>query len=500
MTAPRPKIEPERSPGVCRRSAGETRASDHRPQLTPPSTRPPEMNLTPQDVEGLVGDLVEYHARFCPSFRRREQRHWALRYMEGQMLELKRKCIEPMALYLDGGNVQAMQQFISEGTWDDRAVLETHQELVDESLGEEAGVLIVDSSEFPKQGHHSVGVARQYCGVKGKVDNCQSGMFLGYSSSKGFTLLDRRLFLPEKWFGEEYRERREKCRVPEDLVFKTKPELAWEMIEEVDRRGIVRFCWVAGDSLFGRTPWLLDQIDGTGRYYMMEVPLDTHLWLHRPETYVPERSGRGRRPSKVRLAPGEPSSDRADELARGLDGGAWDRCTVQEGCKGPVVAEFAIIRVVASRRGLPGPDVWLIMRRRVGKDPEEAPLRAFLSNAPVGTPLSTFLWVWSHRWTIETTFEDCKGELGMDEYEVRGWRAWHHHMTMTLLSHHFLVRMWLKLGDKAPALTVPQTVELLSVVLPRKEFDAEEALGLIRYRQEHNYAAYRSHRKRRRGK
>jgi SRSO17 transposase len=164
------------------------------------------MNLTPQDVEGLAGDLEEYHARFCPSFRRREQRHWALRYMEGQMLELKRKCIEPMALYLDGGNVQAMQQFISEGAWDDRAVLETHQELVDESLGEEAGVLIVDSSEFPKQGHHSVGVARQYCGLKGKVDNCQSGMFLGYSSSKGFTLLDCRLFLPEKWFGEEYRE------------------------------------------------------------------------------------------------------------------------------------------------------------------------------------------------------------------------------------------------------------------------------------------------------
>jgi hypothetical protein len=187
-------------------------------------------------------------------------------------------------------------------------------------------------------------------------------------------------------------------------------------------------------------------------------------------------------------------------LARELDEGAWKRSTVQEGCKGPIVAEFASVRVVASRERLPGPDVWLILRRRVGDDPDETPLRTFLSNAPTETPLSTFVRVWSLRWTIEMAFEECKGELGMDQYEVRSWRAWHHHMTMTLLSHHFLVGLRLKLGNRAPALTVPQTLELLSVVLPRREFNAKEALELIRYRQEHNYAAYRSHRKRRRGK
>ena len=451
-------------------------------------------------MEELAGELEVYHARFCPMFRRREQRHWGLRYMEGQMLELKRKSIEPMALYLDGGNVQAMQQFISDGAWDDHEILEKHRELVDENLGEEAGVLIVDSTEFPKQGGHSVGVSRQHCGVSGGVANCQSGMFLGYASSKGYTLLDRRLFLPEKWFGEEYRERREACRVPENLVFKTKPELAWEMIEERHQKETIRFLWVVGDELFGRSTWLLDQIDGVGRYYMMEVPIDTRLWLHRPETHVPERSGRGPRPVKARLAPGEPPFQRADELARGLDEGTWKLAKVQEGCKGPVEAEFAIVRAVASRKRLPGPDVWLILRRRIGGDPEEAPLRAFLSNAPAGMSLSTFIWVWSLRWTIEMAFEECKGELGMDEYEVRGWRGWHHHMTMTLLSHHFLVGLRLKLGARAPALTVPQTLELLSVVLPRREFDAEEVLGLIQYRQDHNYAAYRSHRKRRRRK
>lgn len=467
--------------------------------LAPPSTRPPEMSLLPQDVAELTGELKGYHAHFIPLFQRKEQCHWALKYMEGQMLELKSRSIEPMALKLEGGNVQAMQQFISDGPWDDKKVLEKHQQLVDETLGEEEGVVTVDSSEFPKQGSHSVGVARQYCGRTGKVDNCQSGVFLGYASSKGYTLVDQRLFMPEKWFGEEYQKRREACGTPEDLVFRTKPQLGWEMIRLLDQKKTLRFRWVVGDELFGRSSWLLDQIAGTGRYYMMEVPIDTRVWTERPETYIPEWSGRGRRPSKERrLTPRAPASQRVDEVAKGLGVEEWERHMIQEGCKGPVVAEFASVRVVASRDGLPGPDVWLILCRPVGGDMEEAPLRTFLSNAPVETPLSTFVWVWSLRWTIEMAFEECKGELGMDEYQVRGWRGWHHHMTMTLLSHHFLVRMRLRLGKKAPALTVPQVRELLSVVLPRRQFDEAEILELVQYHQQRNYAAYRSHRKRRR--
>lgn len=465
-------------------------------RLTPPSTRPPEMNLASWDVEGLTGELEEYHAHFSPLFQRKEQRHWALKYMEGQMLELKRRSIEPMALHLKGGNVQAMQQFITDGSWDDEKVLEKHQQLVDETLGEEEGVVTVDSTEFPKQGSHSAGVARQHCGVTGNVDNCQSGVFLGYASSKGYTLLNRRLFLPGKWFDEEYRERREACRIPEEVVFKTKPQLGWEMIKELDQKKTIRFHWAVGDELFGRCTWLLDLIDGIGKCYMMEVPIDTRVWMERPETYTPEWSGRGRGASKERLVPGAPAFQRADEVAKGLGEEAWERHVMQEGCKGHVVAEFASLRVVASRDRLPGPDVWLILRRQVEGD-MEAPLRAFLSNAPIETPLSTFVWVWSLRWTIDMAFEECKGELGMDEYEVRGWRGWHHHMTMALLSHHFLVRLRLRLGEKAPALTVPQIRELLSVVLPRRRFDAREVLELVQDCQKRNYAAYRSHRKRR---
>lgn len=466
--------------------------------LAPPSTRAPEISLVPEDVGRLTDELRRYHAHFTPLFQRKEQRRWALKYMEGQMMiELKSRSIEPMALHLEGGNVQAMQQFISDGSWDDKKVLERHRQLVDETLGEDGGVVTLDSSEFPKQGRHSVGVARQYCGRTGKVDNCQSGVFLGYASGKGYTLVDRRLFLPEKWFDEKYLGRREACKVPEDLVFKTKPQLGAEMIRLLDQEKILRFRWIVGDELFGRSSWLLDQIDEIGRCYMMEVPIDTHVWMERPETCVPRWSGRGRRPGKKRcLAPGAPASCRVDAVAGGLNAEKWKRHTIEEGCKGPVVSEFASVRVVASRDRLPGPDVWLILCRKVGGGVEGAPLRAFLSNAPVETSLDVFVRVWRLRWTVERAFEECKGELGMDEYQVRGWRGWHHHMTMTFLSHHFLVKMRLRLGEKAPALTVPQVREMLNVVLPRREFDEAGVLELVKYRQQRNYAAYRSHCKR----
>ena len=147
------------------------------PLVPPPSARPPEVNITPSDVEALAEDLVAYHAEFAPLFRRSEQRHWALAYLHGQLLHLDRKSIEPMALALPGGDVQAMQQFISQGAWDDKAILEHHQHLVAQTLGDPAsGVLILDGCEFPKQGQHSVGVARQWCGALGKVANCQASV------------------------------------------------------------------------------------------------------------------------------------------------------------------------------------------------------------------------------------------------------------------------------------------------------------------------------------
>jgi hypothetical protein len=177
--------------------------------VPPPSARPALDALTPEEVLALHDELVAYHGAFAPLFRRSEPRHWALNYLEGQLLPLERKSIEPMADALGGGDVQAMQQFIGLGAWDDDAVLAKHQQLVAEALGDpEAGVLIVDGCDFPKQGAHSVGVARQYCGALGEVANCQASVVACYASGRGHTPVDRRLYVHEDWFGDDYADRR----------------------------------------------------------------------------------------------------------------------------------------------------------------------------------------------------------------------------------------------------------------------------------------------------
>ena len=153
---------------------------------------PPPLDLSPEEIVALADELVEYHAAFADLYSRKEQAHWGYKYLQGLMLPIERKSIEPMALALEGGDVQAMQQFIGQGQWQDEALLLQHWRLVDATLGEADGVYIVDGSDLPKQGEHSVSVARQWCGHVGKVDNCQAGVFAAYASRKGYTLLDRR--------------------------------------------------------------------------------------------------------------------------------------------------------------------------------------------------------------------------------------------------------------------------------------------------------------------
>ena len=279
------------------------------------------------------------------------------------MLPIERKSIEPLALALEGGNVQAMQQFIGQGQWQDDPLLHQHWHLVDETLGEADGVCIVDGSDFPKQGEHSVGVARQWCGRLGKVDNCQAGVFTAYASRKGYTLLDRRLYLPEEWFDAAHRERWRKGGIPDETLFKTKQALALEMVQALVTEGRLRFRWVTCDEAFGRDGVFLDGVAALGRWYFAEVPHDTQVWLARPATAVPAWAGRGRRPRKARLVPGEAAPQQVDQLAAAVPPEAWQAFLIKEGSKGPMVAEFVCQRGVAVRAGLPGPDVWLVWRR-----------------------------------------------------------------------------------------------------------------------------------------
>jgi len=412
----------------------------------PPSGQPPLINLAPRDVEALADELLAYHAHFAPLFQRAEQRQWAQCYTHAQLLDLDRKSIEPMALAVADGNVQALQQFISLGAWDDAAVLKTHQQLVADSLGDrETGVLIIDGCDFPKQGSHSVGVARQWCGALGKLANCQASVLACYASQHGYTLVDRRLYMPEKWFTPAYQERRKRCGVPADLPFHTQPELAWELIETLHERQVLPFQWVIGDEHFGNNPTLLDRIAAAKLYYLMEVPHDTLVWRERPATVVPPPSGKKGRPAqRARLVPDAPAPLRVDVLASDPSL-RWQEYQIQEGAKGPLIAAFAFVRVVLVRDGLPGAESWLVLRRSLG---EQGQLKTYLSNAPATTPHATLVRKSGMRWPVEAAILECKSEVGMDQYEVRGWRGWHHHMTMTLLAHHFLVWQRWRMGKK----------------------------------------------------
>ena len=399
---------------------------------------PPPLDLTPEEIEGLADELIAYHAEFADLYYRVEQAHWGHMYLQGLMAPIESKAIQPMAMALEGGDIQAMQQFIGQGQWQDEKLLKKHWQLVNETLGEEDGVWIVDGSGFPKKGDHSVGVARQWCGQLGKVENCQVGVFAAYASRKGYTLLDRRLYLPEGWFDEDHQERWEECSIPDGTPFKTKPSLALEMLEAVVNAGTLDFRWVACDEAYGKDTPFLDGVAELGFWYFAEVPHSTRAWETLPKTAVPEWVGRGRRPTKERLVAGEPTPKRVDEIAAGVPGEEWQACLIKEGSKGPLVAEFAFRRVVEVRDELPGREVWLVLRRSLGQEPE---LKTYLSIAPADTPHAELVRIAGMRWPVETALENGKDGLGMGDYMVRSWIGWHHHMTESILAHHFLVRV-----------------------------------------------------------
>ena len=452
--------------------------------LTGAGPAPAVVTLTPADLADVGEELATYHARFAPLFARREQRAWAAVYLRGLLMaDVPRKNVEAMALRLLGAgaqaarHVRALQQFIGEGAWEDTVILAEHHRFVAETLGEPDGVLILDGSDVPKRGVHSAGVAAQWCGATGKTDNCQAGVFLGYASRKGYTLLDRRLFLPEAWFDADHAARWQACRIPAEVRFQTKAELGAELVEQVQARGELPASWLVCDEWFGRNQVLLDRMDAAGLWYLAEVPRNTQVWplreptdgrrvRPRPRAWLPPRaaSGRGRKGRKgtqERRHPDSPPAVAVETLAGQLARRRWQRYRLLEGHKGPIVADFVAVRAVASRRGsregLPGPEVWVLIRRPLPVPGQTKPpeLKYYLSNAPADTPLAELLRICGLRWPIECCFEEGKGELGMDHYELRFWRGWYHHMTLVILAHHFLVRLHQRLLARATVTPAP---------------------------------------------
>jgi len=404
----------------------------------------PRMDLSVQDIEPLVEELRAYHAIYSPLLQRREQREAAHTYLQGLLAPLPRKSIEPMVLAVEGvapTAVRAMQSFLSEGTWKDARLLHQHGHEVETALGADDGVRMVDGSDFPKPGVHAVGVKRQYCGELGKRANCPAGVFVGYVSSQGYTLLDRRLSIPVEWLTDNvYAERRRPCGMPAAITCKTKPELAQAMRAASVQTQALRCRWVVADEAWGGHPSLLDGVAGLGLWSCAEVPHTTRVWDERPATHVPPWRGRGRRPQRERLVEGAPAARTGLEVAAGLPSEAWTRQTIKAGRQGPRVAECATLRVVAVRDALPGPDVWLVLRRHV----ETGELKTSLCNAPIDIALETHVRMSGMRWPIATCCEDSKPLLGMGSYAIRSWTGWHHHMTLVILAHFFVGRLSLR--------------------------------------------------------
>jgi SRSO17 transposase len=407
----------------------------------------PKFDLAKGDVKDFMNELIGFHEQFSDCFHRSESREHFFNYMAGQFSELERKSIEPIALALKDGNVRALQRFVSTAQWDDEKLISKYRSLVNEDIGNPDGALIFDESGFIKKGLDSVGVARQYCGTAGKVDNCQVGVFSAYVSEHGYTLVDKNLFIPEKWFTEEYCDRRKKCKMPEDSVFQTKPQLAAKMLLNIHSENILPFKYVLGDSIYGVSPEFIGAAESlSGITYFVSVPKSTSCWLKRSMTISKRYKWGGKMRTKTVLADTDSKPVSVGELAKNINDYFWYRRQVSEGAKGPIVYEFTRRRVILSAEGLPKKTVWLLIRRSIGDDPQYS---YFISNAPRSTRLKTLVWLSGLRWAIEQCFEEAKTELGMDHYEVRKFMGWHHHILTCILAHFFLWHLKIRLGKKS---------------------------------------------------
>jgi len=407
----------------------------------------PKFDLKVRDVKEFGNELNGFHEQFHDCFLRSESRGHFLNYMSGQFSDLDRKSIEPIALALKDCNVRSMQRFVSDAPWDDEKIGVKYRTLLNEDLGSPEGALIFDESSFVKKGDDSIGVARQYCGSLGKVDNCQVGVFAGYVSEHGYALVDKRLFMPEKWFTDAYAERRQKCNLPEDVVFKTKPELAVEMLQSLRAEHILPFKYVLADSLYGMSPEFIGAVEALADVtYLVQVTKSTQVWLQRPMTITHHYRWGGKTRTKTVLVDAEGDPIRLDKLAVNINSYFWYRRKVSEGTKGPIVYEFTRRRVLLSGDGLPKKTVWLLIRRTLGDKPEYS---YFISNAQSAVRFRTLIWLSGLRWAIEQCFEETKTELGMDHYEVRKYMGWHHHILTCMMAHFFLWHLKIRMGKKS---------------------------------------------------
>ena len=382
----------------------------------------------------------EFHSFFAPLFGRREARDLSRNYLRALLVQAgERRNAENLSESV-GVSARAMQRFLSEAPWDDDLVMGRLQEYLGPRLAHSEAVWVLDGSDFPKQGRKSAGVARQYCGRLGKVANCQAGMFLAYVSPLGRALVDKRLYLPESWTSDP--ERCAAAGVPEEKgAYRSRTELALEMLQQALGRGRLRAGWVAADDAFGVAPSFREGLSALGMRYVLDVPAGFTVWPAELQWTSPPYQGRGA-PRKPRLREGQRRT--MEQRAAVIPERDWREITVAQGSQGPRTYLFSAQRVRPTSRRKPGDEAWAVYRRNLdGSEP-----RYYLSNAPGDTPLETLAYVGGSRWRIETEFETEKSDVGLDEYETRTWAGWHHHVALCLLAGAFLLTQQQDWGEK----------------------------------------------------
>jgi SRSO17 transposase len=388
-----------------------------------------------KQLRGLKPELETFLNRYVPLFGREENHQHAKRFVQGLLGGQERRNAENIAEAIEGGVVRTMQKFITQGIWEDGIVLRELRAHVAETLGDERGTINIDETGFPKKGKKSVGVKRQYSGTLGRVDNCQIGVFANYYSTKGHTFIDRKIYLPEEWCQD--RQRREEAGVPENVVFRTKPELGLETIRTAVNEGIP-FQWVGGDTVYGDSPAFVQGVRELGKWYVLDVSSEAYVWVDQPQFCKPgPRGGRAVPKTKPISVP---------EAIAQLPPSAFRRITVSEGSQGPIVYEYAEMTVWFSEEGYPADDPErLLVRRTMNQD---ADVKYHRSNAPRKVTLQRLAEQRACRWSIEDDIKASKGQCGLAEYETRGWTGWHHHTALSMLALLFLVLQKLRLGKK----------------------------------------------------
>lgn len=394
-----------------------------------------------QALKKLRGNLDHYVKEFDACIKTAPSRKHLRTYVAGQISDLDRKSVEPIAL--DAGvPPRTLQEFLEIHKWDQDKVCRRVQELIMRDHGSLNAIAMIDETGYPKKGDKTAGVQRQYCGATGKKDNCVISVDLGYVSGDFHSLADSDLYLPEKTWHEN----RGRCRtagIPDGVVYRPKWKIALELLERSTANGM-RFQWLAADELYGRCSDFRKSVAGMGLTYVMEVPCNTRGWTQRPRIMESKpHSGRGRPRTQTRLSPTAKQARRVDRLwKRGAP--SWEAYHIKDTEKGPAVWEVRACRFFVAEDDLPSDEGWVIIARNV----LEGETKYFLSNAPKECPVEMLLHVAFSRWRIERCFEDAKGQVGLDHFEVQHYLPLMRHLVLSRVSMLFLMKETERLGKK----------------------------------------------------